>query len=244
MMDPDSASRTAGHVVGLWRYPVKSMAGEPLAAVDVGWHGFAGDRRWAFVRDGTSKQGFPWLSIRQQPAMARCQPRFEDSGRPDQSPVRVRTPGSGDFDIADPALVDALWPDGARLLKLDRGTFDSFPLSLVTTQTIDWLGARVGRALDLRRFRMNLVIRATDDRPFQEDEWLGRTLRIGGVRLRVDKRDGRCVVITTDPDTLERDPAILRVVAAERDGCLGVYASTVERGRVSVGDAVLDDPPA
>ena len=64
------------------------------------------------------------------------------------------------------------------------------------------------------------------------------------MRLRVDKRDGRCVVITTDPDTLERDPAILRVVAAERDGGLGVYASTVERGRVSLGDAVLDDAPA
>ena len=233
-----------GRVVGLWRYPVKSMAGQPLEAIDIGWHGLAGDRRWAFVRDGTSRVGFPWLSIRQHPAMARHQPYFVEPGRPDQSPTRVRTPGGGDFDVADPALVDSLWPDGAHLLKLDRGTFDTFPLSLITTQTIDWLGARVGRALDLRRFRMNLVIRATDDRPFQEDAWLGRTLRIGGVRLRVDKRDGRCVVITTDPDTLERDPAILRVVAAERDGCLGVYASTVERGRVSVGDAVLDDPPA
>ena len=61
------------------------------------------------------------------------------------------------------------------------------------------------------------------------------------MRLRVDKRDGRCVVITTDPDTLERDPAILRLVAAERDGCLGVYASTVERGRVACGDAVRDE---
>ena len=48
-------------------------------------------------------------------------------------------------------------------------------------------------------------------------------------------------MITTDPDTLERDPAILRLVAAERDGCLGVYASTVERGRVACGDAVRDE---
>ena len=240
-MDHDTASRTVGHVAALWRFPVKSMAGEPLEAVDVGWHGLAGDRRWAFVRDGTSRVGFPWLSIRQHAAMARHQPYFVEPDRPDTSPTRVRTPDGGDFDVADPALAEAMWPDGARLLKLDRGTFDSFPLSLITTQTIDWLGARIGRVMDARRFRMNLVIRAAEARPFQEDEWLGHTLRIGGVRLRVDRRDGRCVVITTDPDTLERDPAILRLVAAERDGCLGVYASTVERGRVACGDAVRDE---
>ena len=35
-----------GRVVGLWRYPVKSMAAEPLTEVEVGWHGLAGDRRW------------------------------------------------------------------------------------------------------------------------------------------------------------------------------------------------------
>jgi len=39
---------TVGRVVGLWRYPVKSMAAEPLGAANVGWHGLAGDRRWAF----------------------------------------------------------------------------------------------------------------------------------------------------------------------------------------------------
>ncbi len=69
--------------------------------------------------------------------------------------------------------------------------------------------------------------------------WVGRVLRIGSLRLRVDKRDGRCAVITIDPVTTERDPATLRTVVAERQGCLGVYGSVVEPGRIERGAAVL-----
>ena len=64
------------------------------------------------------------------------------------------------------------------------------------------------------------------------------------VGLRIDKRDGRCVVITIDPVTGERNPDILRAAAAERQGCLGVYGSTVEPGRVTVNDSVLMEPAA
>ena len=59
------------------------------------------------------------------------------------------------------------------------------------------------------------------------------------MRMRVDKRDGRCAVITIDPATTERNPAILRTVAQEREGCLGVYGSTVAPGRVAVNDHVF-----
>ena len=58
------------------------------------------------------------------------------------------------------------------------------------------------------------------------------------MEMRVDKRDGRCVVITIDPRTTERNPAILRTVARNRQGCLGVYGSTMTPGRVAVGDVV------
>jgi len=70
---------------------------------------------------------------------------------------------------------------------------------------------------------------------------VGRVLRLGGLAKRVDKRDGRCVVITIDPVTTERHPAILHAVARDREGCLGVYGSTVTPGRVAVGDAVRRD---
>jgi len=69
-----------------------------------------------------------------------------------------------------------------------------------------------------------------------------RVLRIGGLRMRVDLRDQRCVMVTIDPVTLHRDPAILRAIARERDNRLGVYGSTVEPGRVAVGDPVELEP--
>ena len=68
---------------------------------------------------------------------------------------------------------------------------------------------------------------------------MGCVLRIGSMRMRVDKRDGRCVVITIDPETTERNPAILRAVAQDRQGCLGVYGSTVEPGQIKVNDPVV-----
>ena len=67
---------------------------------------------------------------------------------------------------------------------------------------------------------------------------LRRTLRVGGLRMRVDQRDKRCVIVTMDPVTLHRDPAILAVIARERDTRVGVYGSVVEPGRVAVGDPV------
>ena len=125
------------------------------------------------------------------------------------------------------------------MIKQDRGIFDTFPLSLITTQTIDRLGEMVGARLDVQRFRPNILVEASEEMPFAEDDWVGCVLRIGGLRMRVDKRDGRCVVITIDPVTTERNPAILRTVAQDRQGCLGVYGSTVEPGRVALNDPVF-----
>jgi len=83
-----------------------------------------------------------------------------------------------------------------------------------------------------------MLVEANDDAAFQEDGWVGRVLCIGGLRMRVDKRDGRCAVTTIDPVTTERNAEILRTVARERQGCLGVYGTTVEPGRVAAGDPV------
>ncbi|MEL7312858.1 MAG: MOSC domain-containing protein, partial [Pseudomonadota bacterium] len=114
----------------------------------------------------------------------------------------------------------------------------TFPISLITTQTIASLGNMVGLKLSVQRFRPNLLIDATGNSEFPEDEWVGKTLTVGDLHLRVDKRDGRCVVITIDPETGERDKKVLRAVASERQNCLGVYGTTVRPGTVAVGDEV------
>ncbi len=233
-----------GRVVGLWRYPVKSMGAEVLSESHVSWNGLAGDRRWAFIRDNVVRSGFPWLTLRERGDMSQYFPSFTDRSKPDTSPTVVQTPSGVVLDIADPALVSELCPRGAQVIRQSRGIFDTFPLSLITTQTISRLGEIVGDRLDVQRFRPNILVEAADDTPFPEDAWVGRVLRFGSVRMRVDKRDGRCVVITIDPVTAERSPAILRAVADERQGCLGVYGTTVEPGNVAVNDAVLIEPLA
>jgi uncharacterized protein YcbX len=198
-----------GVVSQVWRYPVKSMAGERIGAAEVGWHGLDGDRRWAFLRDDVPRSGFPWLTIRQRPELALYRPRI------DGNRVLVRPPGGEEVDVLELGL--------GRALKLDRTAVDWAPVSLITT-------ASVG-AFDFRRFRPNLLVESD----VSEAEWVGAQLEIGGIRLYVTERDERCVIVNVDPDTAERDPSVLKAVAP----CIGVYATPLREGRVTEGDAVL-----
>jgi uncharacterized protein len=211
-------------VAQLWRYPVKSMAGEPLEEADVRWHGIRGDRRYALVQPELVHSDFPWLTIRERAEFVRYRPKLVTPDKPDASRVVVRTPEGEEVDIEQL---------GARLnahaIKLNRGAFDSAPLSLISLGTIG--------DLDPRRFRMNLVIDAPD--AFAEDAYIGHTLRIGGLRLRVDRHDSRCTIITTDPDTGERDPRILKQFGRTNNACAGVYCTVVQPGVVAVGDDVI-----
>jgi uncharacterized protein len=228
----------AGRVAALWRYPVKSMGAEPLEEIEVSWHGLAGDRRWAFVRGGVERSDFPWMTIRERSNMGHYRPSFADPSRPDFSRTMVRTPAGDELDVIDPALAAELG-DGVRVIKQNRGVFDAMPLSLISTQSVAALGALVGSELDAQRFRPNLLVEATGDEPFREEAWVGSVLRIGGMRMRVDQQDERCVVVNVDPVTSERDPAVLRTLARERRACIGVYGSIVSPGVVAVGDAVV-----
>lgn len=230
-----------GTLVGLWRYPVKSMAAEPLTEAEVGWHGLAGDRRWAFIRPGAERSGFPWLTLRERDDMRRFRPVFADPTQPNSSATSVRTPTGEELDVTSAALAAQLG-DGVRVVKQDRGIFDTMPLSLITTRTIEEVERLTARSLEPQRFRPNLLVEAVGDGSFPEEAWIGATVCIGTMRMRVDARDKRCVIVTMDPGTADRDPAILRQLTSLRDGCAGVYGSTVSPGRVSLGDAVVLEP--
>jgi hypothetical protein len=230
--------RVVGRLVSLWRYPVKSMARETLETCDVSWHGLVGDRRFAFVRPGVERSGFPWLTIRDKADLWRHSPRFVDHENPNASETRVRTPSGGDFDVVDPAFAAELGP-GVRVIRQSLGVFDTFPLSLLTTQSVSAVGAACGLSLTAERFRPNLLVEAMTSEPFQEDALVGVNLRIGEMVMRVDKRDGRCVVVNVDPETTESDPRVLKTIAQERGAYLGVYGSVVRPGALGVGDDVI-----
>lgn len=161
-------------------------------------------------------------------------PRFAEPDRPEASATLVRTPAGDELDVADPALAADLG-GGIRPIKQNRGTFDAMPLSLITTRTVATLGEATGMELDPLRFRPNLLVESDAG----EDEWVGSVLQIGGMKVRVDERDSRCVIVNVDPAAAQRDPRVLRAIARERGSCAGAYGSTVRPGRVAEGDPVV-----
>lgn len=111
--------------------------------------------------------------------------------------------------------------------------FDAFDILVVTRQSLATIDG------DVRRFRPNLVIdaRSSTD-PFPEFGWVGRTLRIGEVELRVETECPRCVMITRGFADLAEDRSVLRRVVRDADQNLGVYASVVTPGRLEAGAEV------
>jgi uncharacterized protein len=221
-----------GRVASLFRYPVKAMAAEPVESAEVSWHGLEGDRRWAFVRSGLARNGFPWFTLRQHPGLHGYRPVFG-------TPLIVHTPSGDKFEVDDPSLAEELSVVGPVFAqKINRGTFDSAPLSLLSVQTADAVGAHVGIDVSPLRFRPNIVVETLSGIPFAEDSWVGATVSVGPVRVHVERRDKRCMVINIDPATGERDPAVLRGVAQLNDVTCGVYGSVLVPGRIAVGDPV------
>lgn len=236
-----SGGAVVGTVTGLWRYPVKSMAAEALTSATISWAGMAGDRRWAFVRPASGSNGFPWHTIRENPAMWTYVPRLRSPGRPDKSAIDVQTPDGRSYALTDPQLAGELGA-GLRLMRLDRGLFDAMPVSLITTATAAALCGLAGVPANELRFRPNIVIASAAGQPYAEEEWVGRTVHIGGVVIRVDRRDSRCVTVNVNPSTGQPDGPVLKVIGQYRQAYAGVYGTTVTPGRLRVGDDVTIGP--
>ena len=228
----------AGIVSGLWRYPVKSMAGEALASAGLSWTGLAGDRRWAFVRPDSQDSGFPWYTIREFPRMSRYVARLSDPDRPDRSRVQVQAPDGGRYDVTDPRLAAELGT-GLRVMRLDRGTFDAMPVSVISDSTVSALCGQAGVASSELRFRPNVVVTLGSGVPFEEDDWVGSQVRTGAAVVRVDGRDSRCTIVNVNPASGLPDTHLLKVVGSARRARAGVYATTVLPGLIRVGDPVV-----
>ena len=255
-----------GAVDSLWRYPVKSMRGEELAEAFVGFSGLYGDRLFAFKKsDGPA--GFPYLTGRDLPAMLLYRPRFRDPGKaaepanltdaanlgagatplyadPADLAVDVETPAGEFYAINDPALARGLGAEigdthAITLLRSERALTDCRPISLFSLQTAKQLGDELGLDLDKRRFRANVYLDLAVVTGFQEDAYIGKTLRLGAkVEVAILERDPRCKMITLDPDTAEPNPDVLRNVVREHETTAGIYAAVLVEGTVRTGDDI------
>ncbi len=240
----DDGAVRVGTVAALYRFPVKSMRGELVPAAQLYWHGLAGDRRYAFMREGNTSR-FPWLTGREVPDLLRYAPYFAAAAEPMNDPVRVRTPAGADLAIEDAALreeLSARYGADVMLLQNSRGVPDSAAISLLGVATVRELGDRVGATLDPLRFRNNVLIATAGDQPFEEEAWLDGVVRFGvdtaGPRVHVNRKDPRCMMVNLDPDAATQNPAVLRTIVREREQCAGLYCSVEGIGTIGVGDPV------
>jgi uncharacterized protein YcbX len=206
------------HVAGLWRYAVKTLAGERLSSAVIGPDGISGDR---IVRvrgpEGlrTSRRHFRLLGL-QGTLGPDERPRI--NGHPWDSPDAL-------------ALVKAVAGDDAWLEAADGPErFDVLPLLVATDGAV----AAFGR--DIRRLRPNILIGGVQG--LDEVNWPGAELHIGDVIVRLDSLRGRCPMTTVDPDTLDRDPEVLRDIGRQFGGRLALNADVARGGTIRVGDAV------
>jgi uncharacterized protein YcbX len=253
-----------GKVESVWRYPVKSMRGEELDELFAGYAGVYGDRLFAFESSASSK-GFPFFTGRDQRQMIRYRARFrnpEKAARPvnlaeaessganpisanaSDLMVEVETPDGKTFSIDDPALIENLGAGldakhALKLLRSDKAITDCRPLSIFALQSAKKLGEETGVNVDKRRFRANVYIDLTNAEGFAENQFLGKALRVGSKAVvSVLERDPRCMMITLDPDTAEKTPAILKAVAQAHEGMAGLYGAMLSEGMIRKGDSV------
>ena len=260
-----------GKVESLWRYPVKSMRGEELDELFAGYGGVYGDRLFAFESSANEK-GFPFFTGRDHRQIIRYRPRFRYPDKaarpvnlteaikcsPNVNPVSataadlmidVETPDGKTFAIDDPRLIEHLQTNTdtnheLTLLRSDKAMTDCRPLSIFAIQTAKQIGNEAGADVDKRRFRANVYLDLNSAGGFAEDAFVGKSLRIGPkVVVQVLHRDGRCMMITLDPDTAEKMPAILKTVVQSHESMAGVYAAVLIQGMIRKGDPVdLIDP--
>lgn len=238
-----------GRVEAVFRYPIKSMAGERLEAAQLGWHGIEGDRRLA-VRRLQDRSGFPWLTATRLHDLLRFTPLHEENGDGDL-PVRVRTPEGHDLPVFGEELSAEIGRrHGApvEMMHLQAGIFDEASVSVITEETVRAVTEVAGKGADVRRFRPNIVLRLLRPAPFQEDEWPGRMLVFGesddAPRISVTMRDARCAIVNLDPDSARSDPEVLKAVVRTNENNAGVYGTVVRTGPVAVGQTVhLQDVP-
>jgi uncharacterized protein YcbX len=161
-----------GQVEAIFRYPVESMRGEPLAAAQLGWHGLEGDRRLAFRRLN-DRGGFPWLTAGKLPDLVLFAPHRCDDAAQADLPTHVRTPDGEEMPIFSDDLaaeVGRRYGAPVQMMQLNHGIFDEANISVIASDTVREISELASQPPDVRRFRPNVVVRLQRSAPFEEDE--------------------------------------------------------------------------
>ena len=235
-----SESTPVGKVRALYRYPVKSTAGQALSASAVTDRGLQHDRRWAvYADDGGIASGKRTRRFRPVPGLMQWSSVIEDhAGVPE-----LLSPDGLRYRADDPAASRALSAAFGRELALRPETgvqhHDETPLHLVTTSSLAALAELSGGAVDERRFRANIVIDTGSRQAFCEDDWSGAELVLGAnIVLRLGAGMPRCVMIDQPQAGVSADAKALKLLGSRHSAEFGLQAYATQMGIVSIGDTV------
>ena len=202
----------------LWRYPIKSLAGERVDEAALSTLGIPDDRTVLVLRRGRV------ATSRTYPKLLGLQGTLGADGVP-------RIDGHVWDSRAALALVRGAAGSDAELMRYDgEERFDVLPLLVATD------GAIAHQGIDGRRLRPNIVVGGVEG--LAERDWPGRTLRIRDAVLHPAQLRGRCIMTTYDPDTLEQDVEVLRRIGRELGGTMGLDTAVERGGLIRIGDAV------
>jgi len=234
-----------GQIEAIFRYPVKSMRGEPLAAAALGWHGLDGDRRLAFRRL-EERGGFPWLTASKLPDLVLFTPQRREGGDGEALPTHVLTPEGKEMRVFGEALaaeVSRRCGAPVEMTHLKHGMFDEASISVITSDTVREVCRLAGVSVDVRRFRPNIVIRSTRAVPFEEGGWLGGVLTFGeaddGPAVTATMHDVRCAMVNIDPDGGSLAPEVLKAAVRANQNRAGIYGTITRIGRLVLGQTVV-----
>lgn len=230
--------KLVGVVRRLWRYPVKSMCGEPCRDLLFEGRGAAGDRLFA-VRDARGKFG----SGKNTRRFVKIDGLFEFRAAYDGGVPVITFPDGksvrGDEPSVHTELTEALNQPVMLAKEQLTSHFDAAPVHLLTTSSLDWLRAKLpGSVVDESRFRPNVLIE-TEGRGLVEQGWLGRTLRVGrGVVLEITRPAERCLMTNFAQPAIPEDKSIFACIGREAGLNFGVYARVLAGGEVGRGERV------
>jgi uncharacterized protein YcbX len=206
------------HVDAIWRYPVKTLAGEPLSVAELTESGIAGDR----IVHVRGPEGI--RTSRRYHRLLGLTGTLSETGD-----VLVNGMPWRDYEVLE--LIRKAAGEDAWLEESEaEDRFDVLPLLVATDGAVREFGR------DVRRLRPNIVVAGTVG--MEETAWPGSELRIGDVGIYLDSLRPRCPMTTVDPDTLERDPQVLRDIGRRFGGRLALNADVIRPGTIRVGDDI------
>jgi uncharacterized protein YcbX len=223
-------------VKNLWRYPVKSLLGESCQQLTINSRGVVGDRFYAV----TDKQG-KFGSGKNTRRFKKMKGLFEFAASYQDGNLMVRLPdqtGSENLSEINLALSECVGQTVTLQKEQDVPHFDAGAIHILTTSSINWLKAQLSDAvIDERRFRANIILKTDSAEPVEQN-WLGKTIKIGEVTLQITDKTQRCAMTGFKQSDLPREPAIVECIAKHCDSDFGVYAKVIETGMIRQNDVV------